>query len=119
MFLHRVLVSVLAAFSLCGLAQAAVAAERSAVTNWTGFYAGVNAGYAVADNQVDGAVYGSIPPFPPNNGPLLAGTGAQGWLAGLQAGYNWTSGRLLFGTEADLQASNQKGSACLSNCAPV
>jgi outer membrane immunogenic protein len=54
--------------------------------NWTGPYAGLNAGYE----------WGTITnsPIDPN--------GLQG---GVQGGYNWQSGQFVFGGEADIQAS--------------
>ena len=54
--------------------------------NWSGFYAGVNAGYEwghVTSSSID-----------PNG---IAGGG--------QIGYNWQSGQFVFGAETDIQAS--------------
>jgi outer membrane immunogenic protein len=62
------------------------------VTSWTGFYAGVNAGYGWADN-------GSNTP--------------AGGFGGGQIGYNWQGAagnpRLVLGVEADLQISGIGG----------
>lgn len=55
--------------------------------NWSGFYAGGNAGYE----------WGNIT----NNG-----ASPYGVLGGLQAGYNWQSGAFVFGAETDIQASD-------------
>jgi outer membrane immunogenic protein len=54
--------------------------------NWTGPYAGLNAGYE----------WGTI-----TNSPIDP-SGLQG---GVQAGYNWQSGQFVFGGEADIQLS--------------
>jgi outer membrane immunogenic protein len=54
---------------------------------WTGFYAGVNAGYAWANEDV-------IPGFQ-----------TQGGFVGAQAGYNLQRGRAVIGVEADIQGT--------------
>jgi outer membrane immunogenic protein len=55
--------------------------------NWSGGYVGANFGYQ----------FGSISNIPAD---------PRGFLGGVQAGYNWQSGQIVFGAEADLQASN-------------
>ena len=54
--------------------------------NWSGFYAGVNAGY-----QWGKVTNTSIEP--------------NGLAVGIQGGYNWQYGQFVFGGETDLQAS--------------
>ncbi|WP_052726668.1 outer membrane protein [Devosia epidermidihirudinis] len=63
-------------------------------TDWTGFYAGVNGGYAwgTQTNQ-------------PNAAPRTE-TNSNGWQVGGQAGYNVDLGGLVIGGEADLQWAN-------------
>jgi len=76
--------------------------------NWNGFYAGVVAGAAwgqydprtatVGDGYLDAA-----------NAAAVTAAGTQtirtnGFVAGIEGGYNWQSGRWLFGLEADLEA---------------
>lgn len=110
----------IAAAALLGAtaAQAADMAARpyakapplSPAYNWTGFYAGVNAGYAWEDPSVS---------YTPNNA-VIAGGGSSypvgswnnsGALGGLQAGYNWQFDRnWVAGLEADIDASAIKGS---------
>lgn len=78
---------------------------------WTGFYAGVNAGYAFADSK-DSTFIGSA-------GYLgLAGAGAvpagysldrDGFVIGGQLGYNYQVGAVVFGVEADIQYTDIKG----------
>ena len=54
--------------------------------SWAGPYLGGNLGYA----------WGSV-----DNNP----TNPSGFAGGVQAGYNWQSGQLVFGVEGDLQAN--------------
>jgi len=67
---------------------------------WTGLYAGLNIGYGIAGISdstliaVDSAMYGGI--------------------GGGQIGYNYQSGSVVVGIEADIQASDQKNEATAS-----
>jgi outer membrane immunogenic protein len=71
-------------------------AAPAPVFNWTGFYGGVNAGYAWDPNYVLERPIGTP------NLPLFLEP--QGGFAGLQIGYNWHFVRnWLFGIEADFQ----------------
>ena len=54
--------------------------------SWAGPYLGANIGYAWGD-------------------VTNSGTSPSGFAGGIQAGYNWQSGPLVFGVEGDLQAS--------------
>lgn len=56
-------------------------AAPSVAANWTGFYAGAHAGYGWAGN---------------------GGLDADGFAGGIQGGYNWQSGQIMLGGEADL-----------------
>src|ERR1700742_2649532 len=64
-----------------------------AVYNWTGFYAGVNAGYGGGMKD-----WGGINEV------------AKGGLAGVQFGFNQQVGNLVFGLEGDASWSGMKGS---------
>jgi outer membrane immunogenic protein len=57
---------------------------------WSGFYAGVNAGYGWARWDAG------------------TGTNMKGFLGGAQIGYNWQIGSFVLGAEGDIQYSAQK-----------
>lgn len=72
----------------------------AAVFNWTGLYIGATAGYGFGNTyQFD------------NGGAFTSGTfDWNGGVAGGTIGYNWQTGALVFGVEADLSWSGIKGS---------
>ena len=87
---------------------AAHAAEVASPYNWTGYYLGVTAG--AAWGQYD-AQTSTIPDGYDNAAQAAAVTAAgkqtvkaTGFAAGIEGGYNWQTGNLLLGIEADLQA---------------
>lgn len=70
---------------------------------WTGFYVGLNGGFAFGGDDVVG-----LRLTPPANGPQLANYGKlelSGGFGGGQVGYNWQLGALVFGVEADIQGA--------------
>lgn len=106
------------------------------VYDWTGFYIGGNAGYSWGRASTDGnqtgtqsvsvftlggvLVPGSTVVTPLAATPLTGRANANGFIGGGQAGYNWQRGTWLFGLEADIQGSDERGSAdvCLvAGCA--
>jgi outer membrane immunogenic protein len=111
--MRRIALGLLAGTSILGLASIASAADlgvRKAlppppVWSWTGFYLGVHvgAGWGSAEwdivqiNDAGGAVLepGTVIPF--------ASHRLNGFLGGLQAGFNWQAGLVVFG--AEVQAS--------------
>jgi outer membrane immunogenic protein len=81
------------------------------IYNWTGFYAGLNVGYswgrsstvlAFGDTTTGGGLFGAASKF-----------NMDGVIGGGQIGYNWQRDRWVFGLEADIQGSDQKGSTSL------
>ncbi|CAN5337949.1 hypothetical protein BH10PSE10_BH10PSE10_25450 [soil metagenome] len=79
--------------------------------NWIGFYAGGNGGSGIARD----ATTHTVATAPANNNSLdLAPRGYNG---GLQAGYNWRQGNVVYGVETDIQYSTQETDrSCLLTC---
>lgn len=81
----------------------------AAVYGWTGFYIGGNVGYSWGRSSNTETIS--------NLGtgvPLVSGTSrndVNGVIGGGQVGYNWQSQNWLFGLEADIQGSGEKGSS--------
>ena len=76
--------------------------------DWTGFYIGAHAGYGWASG--DGTT--SYRPNPAAFGanPFSASTDLDGFLGGVQGGFNWQSGGFVGGVEADISWSGMDGS---------
>ena len=98
------------------------------VYDWNGFYIGGNVGYGWGRASTDGIQTGTqsvsvftllggvlLPGFPVvtplGTTPLTGRANANGVIGGGQAGYNWQRGTWLFGLEADIQGSDERGSA--------
>ena len=88
--------------------------------SWSGFYVGVNGGYAdptakLSVSSPDG-VWSSDPDWVPSPyGPGIAGVGAaniglHGFIGGAQAGYNYQINNFVLGVEADADYMNLNGS---------
>jgi outer membrane immunogenic protein len=85
------------------------------VYDWTGPYLGINFGVSVGRSRTHTNDPGAVLE---NETTYLSAIGAVG---GGQVGYNWQVpgfflNNLVLGVEADIQASGQRGSACLANC---
>jgi outer membrane immunogenic protein len=105
----------LAAFALLAAPLAAQAADmpikspyykgapRSVIAyyNWTGFYAGINGGYAFGNSDWTSPAVSNKP---------------TGFLAGATIGYNWQAGAIVYGLEGDWAWSNVKDSVA---CGPT
>ncbi|HEX7789553.1 MAG TPA: outer membrane beta-barrel protein [Afipia sp.] len=115
-----------AAFGAPGAHAADIAARPyakapplAAVSNWAGFYGGLNVGYGFNDpvatfapnDVVSANVFNFSNPNPAPSVPY----DVKGVLGGAQVGYNWqVSPNWLIGLEADFQGSDIKGSAATS-----
>lgn len=75
--------------------------------SWNGFYIGVNAGYSWGNSSTTQSFHDTV------SGAFLSSSrnrfDMDGGIGGAQAGYNWQQQNWLFGVEADIQASGQKG----------
>jgi len=71
--------------------------------NWTGFFGGVHVGYGWANNSLTN----SSPPGPDTRTIAIRPNGVLG---GVQVGYNYQSGRAVFGVVADLSYLGMSGS---------
>jgi outer membrane immunogenic protein len=112
--------AVLAAMAVVPAASAADMAPRYTkappamveVWNWTGFYIGGNAGYSWGRSSTDVSFYNTatgLPIVPPPGSIPSARFDMNGAIAGGQAGYNWQTGSWVWGVEADIQWSGEKG----------
>jgi outer membrane immunogenic protein len=83
------------------------------VFNWTGFYVGANVGYGWSANN-DGAQLSDFPPSAPTfaigQTPTSLGFRQKGVIGGAEVGFNWQTASLVYGVEADISATDIKGS---------
>ncbi|HWL05718.1 MAG TPA: outer membrane protein [Xanthobacteraceae bacterium] len=70
------------------------------VYDWTGFYVGGNIGWGWASASGTNTVGGF---------PGTISSRGDGFLGGVQAGYNWQTGNIVFGVETDIQATGGNG----------
>jgi outer membrane immunogenic protein len=114
--MKRVLLSTVAILVAVGSASAAdirgpmsapvkAPAYVAPLWTWTGFYVGGNIGWGWSDG--DGTL--TVPPAfgGPSTG-RITGSG-DGFLGGIQVGYNWQMGALVYGIETDFQGSGGSG----------
>jgi outer membrane immunogenic protein len=91
---------------------AAFVSSAAQAQNWTGFYIGANTGVGwgktssinqPVDRISEGFFLSTATDFAP--GSFDTSVHQSGWVGGLQAGFNWQVGALVFGVEADIQKS--------------
>jgi len=83
-----------------------------AAHNWTGFYAGVHAGYGWGEADFGITPGGSWVGDPDLAGVTSAASGSpriSGALGGIQAGYNYQMNNVVLGVEVDVSASGVNG----------
>src|SRR5262249_27870110 len=86
-------------------------APPPAYYNWTGFYIGGHVGYGWGDSDVSIVGLGGPawnPYFPDPFRPRSFDS--NGFIGGGQIGYNFQTGSIVFGAEADISYSNIDGS---------
>lgn len=110
------------------LAQAGSASAQT--YNWSGLYAGINVGGTWGSSQLSSSTtcpttgYYCLDNAAQANGPAIASdasgtTSNSGFTGGIQAGYNWQAGQIVFGAEADYNVLNVSNSVGGSRIAPV
>ena len=120
--MRRLSLALIAAVSTVALTQIASATDLSVkapvykapVTNWEGFYVGGHVGYGwdPADATFDPVTYVTTvdPAFTAtsSSGPVNLSVAPEGWLGGVQLGYNWQRNSWVYGIEADFSWSGIK-----------
>lgn len=99
---------VAAIIAACVVSTSAVAGEKS----WSGLFVGVHGGYASGDWDGVLSTTAGCPSTCPDAGynDHSRSVDLKGMIGGLQVGYNWRSGGLVLGVEADASFSSVDGS---------
>jgi outer membrane immunogenic protein len=132
--LRRILLASAGAMALSGAALAAepppyVPPPPPPPPLWTGFYAGLNAGYTFGGSNsttvrtfatANPAIVGGAALAPAFALSGVVSTNTSGFIGGGQIGYNWQFGNSwLVGIEADIQGTGARGTGNLFTIAPV
>jgi outer membrane immunogenic protein len=92
-------------------------------SDWSGFYLGLNGGYAVGNDPFNQSITVTEPTVPPTtiteSSSINSHVTPQGGLFGGQLGYNYQTGHWVLGLEGDIQWADQKdtsgcGFLCIS-----
>jgi outer membrane immunogenic protein len=107
------LASILAGAGVAGAADLAVKAPvykapppPVILSDWSGFYIGINGGYGWGDTKFDDAF----------NNYLFGAAKPKGGVFGGHAGYNWQYGKVVTGVEIDFDGASIKGTDSVSFC---
>ena len=73
------------------------------IFTWTGFYVGANLGYGFTNSDRVGV-------WTPTYEGSIGKANSKGLLGGLQLGYNWQAGAMVYGLEGDFQWTGMKKS---------
>jgi outer membrane immunogenic protein len=90
----------------------------ASVFSWTGFYVGGNFGaeWATASDTVNVAPATAFGAALPSGASLwLSSTTPSSFTGGVQVGYNWQTGPVVFGIEGDIDAQDWKTTQVLTN----
>src|ERR1700693_2412955 len=94
------------------IAPVYAAAAAPSGYNWTGFYAGLNAGGTWGSSAITTTL--NPTPIPANNAAVAAAdsptVSSSGITGAIEAGYNWQTGSVVLGVEADFDYLGLKGS---------
>jgi outer membrane immunogenic protein len=93
--------------------QTGLAAQSASSYDWTGFYAGVHAGYGISDMDTTFTPLPSAVSFF-NMAPTQLSREPGGIIGGAQAGYNYQTGSFVVGIEADFSGSRIGGTKTVS-----
>jgi len=77
--------------------------------DWSGLYLGGQFGFGSSQSNTSTISFYNTPPTVAVTLPGF-GFGGSGMLGGIEAGYNWQAGHMLFGLEGDVSAANINGS---------
>ena len=108
----------MATLLVCAIAVAPASARPKAPVeavpyNWTGFYAGVSAGYGWNQDTLSRSAIDplfSTVIMGAGYVPTSAGVGSRGGLGGIAVGYNYRNDRTVYGIETDFSYSGIRGS---------
>jgi len=87
------------------------------IYSWTGFYVGLNGGYGwdrgtIELSAIFPGFFGFYAPALANGAiPASSQPHARGFIGGLQAGYNYQSGSVVYGLESDISYAHLRGTA--------
>lgn len=88
-----------------GVANAADVIDTAPVADWTGFYAGVHGGYGWGNFDYNAQLSEIVEGGGGDSVNLGHDGNADGFLAGVQAGFNWQMDALVLGVEGDISKS--------------
>ncbi len=89
------------------------------IYSWTGFYAGLNAGFAFNNNKASTTGTPGFLALGPAAVPGSLGVGKNGFIGGGQIGYNQQYGLIVAGVEADFQYVDGKRSRAFTDPATL
>ena len=122
--MRRIISALIATAAAVGLSGSVFAADlpmkapafvpAPMLTNWTGVYGGLNAGYSWGHSSIDyaqgpGLLFG-VPPFV-TGGALSSSVDPGSFIGGGQLGFNYQTGIWVFGAEADIAWRNRTDTA--------